>query len=71
MKKLFIYDGIQFEKDQPYYGEKNNYICNHFRYAQPYALAYDANEHIGIFYDDWVEKAISLSEKDFLMKLDI
>jgi hypothetical protein len=22
MKKLFIYDGIQFEKDQPYYDEK-------------------------------------------------
>ena len=64
MKKLFIYDGIQFEKDQPYYNEKNNYICIHFRYAQPYALAYAGNEHIGIFYDDWVEKAISIDEKE-------
>ena len=63
LKKLFIYDGIQFEKDQPYYDEKNNYICIHFRYSQPYALAYAANEHIGIFYDDWVEKAIFIEEK--------
>ena len=64
LKKLFIYDGIQFEKNQPYYDEKNNYICIHFRYAQPYALAYAGNEHIGIFYDDWVEKAIFIEEKE-------
>ena len=64
MKKLYTYDGIQFEENQPYYNIKNNYICIHFRYAQPYALAYAANEHIGIFYDDWIEKAISLDEKE-------
>ena len=64
MKKLYIYDGIQFEKNQPYYNELNNYICIHFRYAQPYALAYAGNEHIGIFYDDWLEKAIYLEEKE-------
>jgi hypothetical protein len=64
LKKLFIYDGIQFEKEQPYYDEKNNYICFHIRYCQPYALAYSTDEYIGIFYDDWIERAISIEEKD-------
>ena len=64
LKKLYIYDGIQFEKNQPYYNEKNDYICMHFRYSQPYALAYAGNEHIGIFYDDWTDIAISLNEKE-------
>ena len=64
MKKLYTYDGLQFEEDQPYYNVKNNYICIHFRYAQPYALAYAGNEHIGIFYDDWIEKAIYIDEKE-------
>ena len=64
LKKLYIYDGIQFEKNQPYYNEKNDYICMHFRYSQPYALAYAGNEHIGIFYDDWIEIDISLDEKE-------
>ena len=64
IKKLFIYDGIQFEKYQPYYDEKNNYICFHLRYSQPYALAYASEEYIGIFYDDWLERAISIDEKN-------
>ena len=64
MKKLYTYDGIQFEENQPYYNEKNNYICIHLRYAQPYALAYAGKEHIGIFYDDWIERAISINEKE-------
>lgn len=64
IKKLFIYDGIQFEKNQPYYDEKNNYICFHLKYSQPYGLAYASSEHIGIFYDDWLEKAIYIVEKE-------
>ena len=64
LKKLFIYDGIQFEENQPYYDAKNEFICIHFRYAQPYALAYAGNEHIGIFYDDWIERAIFIEEKN-------
>ena len=64
IKKLFIYDGIQFEKNQPYYDEKNNYICFHLKYSQPYGLAYASSEYIGIFYDDWLEKAIYIVEKE-------
>lgn len=63
LKKLYIYDGIQFDKNQPYYNKMNEYINIHIRYAQPYALAYAALEHIGIYYDDWVEQAIYMDEK--------
>ena len=63
IKKLFIYDGIQFEKNQPFYNENNNNVNIHLRYSQPYGLAYAYSEHIGIFYDDWIESAINFVEK--------
>ena len=64
IKKLFIYDGIQFEKDQPFYNENNNYVNLHIRFSQPYGGAYAYTEHIGIFYDDWIDLAINFVEKE-------
>ena len=48
----YIFDGIQYEKNQPYYDYKNNFLKINFRLAQKYRptiLAYASNEHIGIF----------------------
>ena len=52
IKKLYIFDGIQFEKNQPYYNIKNDYIILHMRYStysDKGAAAYAYIEHIGIF----------------------
>ena len=52
VRKLYIFDGIQFEEHQPYYDIKNQYINIHIRYATPYRLgiaAYAIDDHIGIF----------------------
>ena len=62
--KLFIYDGIQFEKNQPFYNESNEYVNLHIRFSQPYGGGYAYTEHIGIFYEDWIERAIYFVEED-------
>jgi len=52
IKKLYIFEGIQFEKNQPYYNIKNDYITIHMRYStylKQTAAAYASEEHIGIF----------------------
>ena len=64
LKKLFAYDGIQFEKNQPFYDEKNNYVNINIRLAQPYGGAYAHYEHIGIFYQDWIDLALNFVEKE-------
>ena len=54
-KIIYIFDGIQFEKDQPYYDKKNEYINIHIRYSQTYKkgiAAFSSDTHIGIFYLD-------------------
>ena len=58
VKKLFIYDGVQYNSDEPYYDVKNTYVNLHIRYAQPFGAAYAAYEHIGIFSDGWFSTAI-------------
>ena len=54
MKIFYIFDGIQFEKNQPYYDPKNEYINIHIRYCVVlnHSVAFASNEHIGIFYQD-------------------
>ena len=54
MKYFYIFDGIQFEKNEPYYDPKNEYINIHIRYSVPVlgSTAFSSNEHIGIFYKD-------------------
>ena len=58
LKTLLIFDGLQFDKKQPYYNEKNDYVNIHIRLAQPYGAGYATVEHVGIFYDDWIESAV-------------
>ena len=58
IKKLFIYDGVQYEPTDPYYDVRNTYVNLHIRYAQPFGAAYAAYEHIGIFSDGWFNGAI-------------
>ena len=55
VKKYLIFDGIQFEENQPYYDIRNQYICFHLRYCQPFKkgfAGYASNDHIGIFIPD-------------------
>ena len=57
IKELFMYDGLQYEDNQPHYDIKNTYINLHLRYSQPFGAAYAFTEHIGIF-SDWINTAI-------------
>ena len=58
IKKLFIFDGIEYDPSEPHYDIKNTYVNLHIRYAQPFGAAYAAYEHIGIFSDGWFSTAI-------------
>ena len=61
VKKLYIFDGIQFEEHQPYYDIKNNLINLHIRYSARYktnVVAYAANEYIGIFLSETFYNAL-------------
>ena len=64
LKKLYIFDGIQFDKKLPFYDEKNNYLNINFRHAQPYGAAFSHIEHIGIFDPFWIDQALYLKEED-------
>ena len=54
MKYFYIFDGIQFEKNDPYYDPKNEFINIHIRYSVPVkgSAAFASEQHIGIFYKD-------------------
>ena len=61
LRILFIFDGIQFEEDQPYYDVKNQYITIHIRYSQNYrssVRAYAYDDHIGIFNQNELLKSL-------------
>ena len=53
LKKYYMFEGIQFEENQPYYDYRNEYITMFIRYAQPLfgAAAYAKSECIGIYID--------------------
>ena len=56
IKIFLIFDGIQFEQNQPYYDKRNEYINIHIRYSHNYKkgiAAYAFDEHIGIFYQSY------------------
>ena len=66
LEKLYIFDGIQFDKKQPYYNIKNNYLKINFRYSQPSSesgLAYAHYEHVGLFKDNWFERVLNFNIK--------
>ena len=52
LKKFYIFSGIQFEKNQPYYDIKNEYINIHIRHSQPKegAQAYANEYNVAIYY---------------------
>ena len=61
LKEYYIFDGIQFEENQPYYDYKNNYLKLHIRYSQQYKsniLAYAYTEHIGIFKENEIYRVM-------------
>ena len=65
LKKYYIFDGIQFDENQIYYNYKNNYIKIHIRYSNRYKetyIAYASTEHIGIYLEDQLYRAIVSNE---------
>ena len=66
MRKLLIFDGIQFEENQTYYDERNNYLNFHITYSTPYDSnigAFACDTHIGIFYyNSFYEVLLSYEE---------
>ena len=53
MKYLYIFEGIQFEENEPYYDPRNEYINIYIRYSTnnigKNVLAYAYSNHLGIF----------------------
>lgn len=52
IKILYIFDGIQFDENQPYYNIKNEYINIHIRYVcekGERTLAYASDNHRNFF----------------------
>jgi hypothetical protein len=61
LKEYYIFDGIQFNKNQLYYDYKNNYLKIHFRHSQRYqqnVIAYSYTEHIGIFLQEEIYRVL-------------
>ena len=61
LKQYYIFDGIQYERNQPYYNYKNNFLKINIRYAQQYRpsiIAYAYTEHIGIFKKDEIYRVM-------------
>ena len=55
MRIFFIFNGIQFEENQPYYDINNQYITIHIRYSNTQdkgSSGYAYENHIGIFKED-------------------
>ena len=65
LKKLLIYDGIQFSSNQQYYDVKNNYVNIHLRYTQtkPGAYAFAYYQYIGLFKDETIDLMLNFDYK--------
>ena len=63
IRKLYVFDGIQFSIVQDYFDMRNEYIKIHYRFAQPYALAYATVEHVGFHTERYIEQAINFNVK--------
>ena len=63
LRKLYKFDGIQFSIIQNYFDMRNEYIKIHYRFAQPYALAYATVEHVGFHTERYIEQAINFNIK--------
>ena len=61
--KLMEFDGIQFNRSQPFFNQINYHLTFNIRFMQPHAYAYSYYEHIGIQDNGEVEKVLNLNEK--------
>ena len=65
IKKLLIFDGVQFLNNEPYYDIRNDYINVHFRYSQQkgkaYAFAY--HQYIGLCKEDSINLLLNFDIK--------
>ena len=66
LKNLFTYDGIEFDRNKPFYDDKNNFLTLNIRLMQPYALAYAYTEHIGIHDKEWIDSALNFNLNELI-----
>jgi hypothetical protein len=65
LKKLLIFDGVQFSSNQEYYDVKNNYVNVHLRYTQtlPRAYAFATSQYVGLFKDETIDMMLNFNYK--------
>ena len=65
LKKLLIFDGVQYSSNQQYYDVKNEYVNIHLRYTQtkPGAYAYATYQYIAIFKENLVDLMLNFDYK--------
>ena len=65
LKKLLIFDGVQFSSNQQYYDVKNNYVNVHLRYTQtkPGAYAYATYQYIALFIEETIDLMLNFDYK--------
>lgn len=59
LKSLYIFEGVNFDKNSPSYDERAEHLNVNVRIMQPYAAAYAYTEHIGIQTNNWQDTAIT------------
>lgn len=59
IRKILIFDGVQFDEKDPYYSPLNQHMKVNIRLSQSLlgAAAYAYTDHIGIFLNEWIELA--------------
>lgn len=59
LKSLYIFEGVNFDKNSPNYDERAEYLNVNIRIMQPYAAAYAYTEHVGIQTNYWQDTVIA------------
>ena len=63
LRNLLAFDGVQFNRSQPFFNQINYDLTFNIRFMQPHAYAYAYYEHIGIQDNGVVEIVLNLNEK--------
>ena len=65
LKKLLIFDGIQFSSNQQYYNVKNNYVNIHIRYTQTLrgAYAFASTYFVGFYIEESIDMMLNFDYK--------
>lgn len=59
LKSLYIFEGVNFEKEDLNYDDRAEHLNVNIRIMQPYAAAYAYTEHVGIQTNNWQDTALT------------